>query len=200
MDKENLKPNWRKNYRHFHDRRKNDVRKCQAKGRETLSTLELNPPISATTHAQTQQQSNLVSSMQPILPSPQQPTIPSQKQPTQPSPQQLTIPSQKQLTISTSTLEPTATQQIPITTAESPSQPDSTLLQRHHPNLSFEDLRQQLHSMPPSASWTPVHSASSIQFCMVKVAPMSQAKVERSITVNIVICLGMCMLLGSYRQ
>ena len=29
-----------------------------------------------------------------------------------------------------------------------------------------------------------MYSASSIQFCMVKVAPMSQVKVERSITVN----------------
>ena len=29
-----------------------------------------------------------------------------------------------------------------------------------------------------------MYSASSIQLCMVKVAPMSQAKVERSITVN----------------
>ena len=71
-----------------------------------------------------------------------------------------------------------------LTTAESCSQPDSTLLQRHHPNLSFEDMQQQLHSVPPSASWTPVYSASSIQFCMLKVAPMSQGKVERSITVN----------------
>jgi len=45
-------------------------------------------------------------------------------------------------------------------------------------------MQQQLHSVPPPASWTPVYSGSSIQLCMVKVAPMSQAKVERSITVN----------------
>ena len=40
------------------------------------------------------------------------------------------------------------------------SQPDSTLLQRHHPNLSFEVMRQQLHSTPLSAEWIPVYSES----------------------------------------
>ena len=53
MDKENLKPKQRrKSYRHFHDRRKNDVRKRQAKARETLSTLESNASISAITQKQ----------------------------------------------------------------------------------------------------------------------------------------------------
>lgn len=141
-----------------------------------------------------------ITQKQPTIPSPEQPTItfpeqlalPSQKQPTHSSQKQLTRPSQKQptitspqqSTISTSILESATTQQMALTTAESCSQPDSTLLQRHHPNLSFEDMQQQLHSVPSSASWTPVYSASSIQLCMVKVAPMSQSKVERSITVN----------------
>ena len=91
--------------------------------------------------------------------------------PTQP--QSATTPTQRQPNLTTAAHEYTIA-----------TQPDSTLLQRHHPNSSFEDLQQQLHSTPLSASWTPVYSPSSIQLCLVKVAPMSQAKIERSITVN----------------
>ena len=96
MDKENLKPKRRrKSYRHFHDRRKNDVRKRQVKAQETLSTLESNASRSA------------IIQKQPIIPSPEQPTItspeqlalPSQKQPTHSFQKQLTRPSQKQPTI-----------------------------------------------------------------------------------------------------
>ena len=178
MDKENLKPKRRrKSYRHFHDRRKNDVRKRQAKARETLSTLEPNAPISAITPKQptitspeqpalpsqkqptitspeqpalpSQKQPTITSPEQPALPSQKQPTITSQKQLTRPSQKQPTITSQKQLTrpsqkqptitspqqstISTSILESATTQQMALTTAESCSQPDSTLLQQHHP-------------------------------------------------------------------
>ena len=152
MDKENLKPKRRKkSYRNFHDRRKNDIRKRQAKTREALSVIQLNTSCESTSAAVT-------------------PTPTSQQLSTKP------------------THEPeTATQPLASTSSvstQSQSLPNSTLLQRHHPNLSFEDMRQQLSSAPPSAAWTPVHSATSIQLCMMKVSPMSQAKVERSITVN----------------
>jgi len=125
MDKENLKPKWRrKSYRHFHDRKKNDVRKRQAKARETLSTLEPNAPISAITQKQptitSPEQPALPSQKQPTITSPEQPALPSQKQPTHSSQKQLTRPSQKQptitspqqSTISTSILESATTQEM----------------------------------------------------------------------------------------
>ena len=165
MDKENLKPKRRKSCRRFHDRRKNDVRKRQAKAREAFSVLQStsarDDELVATTP--TQQPPNSVSS----------PPESAATALTLRPPNSATALTQRQPKVTTTTRESAAA-----------TQPDSTLLQRHHPNLYFEDMRQQLHSAPLSAAWTPVYSASSIQLCMVKVAPMSQAKVERSITVN----------------
>jgi hypothetical protein len=62
-------------------------------------------------------------------------------------------------------------------------EPNSSLVQRYHPNASFEMLKEGVQASLPQG-WTVVCHESAIQLCMVKVAPMAPPSVERSITID----------------
>ena len=144
----------KKSYRKFCDRRKNDVRNRVSDGNKMMATKPLHSTCPSVADKSTKGQQHS-----------NEPTS------TNMSAVDYTNPL-KQCTSS-------STQNIPTH-----FQPDSTLLERHHPNLSFEEVKQHLQSDPISTKWTPVYSSSSIHLCIMKVSPMSQAKVERSVTVS----------------
>ena len=67
---------------------------------------------------------------------------------------------------------------------EQAAEPDSSLIERSQPHASFEILKEEVQKHLPQ-HWTPVFSDTCINLCIMKVSPMSQPHIDRSININV---------------
>ena len=69
---------------------------------------------------------------------------------------------------------------------EQAAEPDSSLIERSisQTHASFEILKEKVQKHLPQ-HWTPVFSDTCINLCIMKVSPMSQPHIDRSIYINV---------------
>ena len=67
---------------------------------------------------------------------------------------------------------------------EQAAESDSSLIERSQPHASFEILKEEVQKHLPQ-HWTPVFSNTCINLCIMKVSPMSQPHIDRSININV---------------